>query len=275
MQIVDSHCHFWRLDRGDYDWLAGEGGPLAPIRRDFLPADYPGDARLVVVQAAASLAETDYLLSLGASDPRIAGIVGWVDLTSPGAAGELEARALNPLFKGVRPMLQDIADSDWILTAPRPGVIDALSGLGLRFDALVTTRHLGPLAQFADAHPDLPVVIDHAAKPQPGDLAEWEAGMKRLAGDTRIHCKLSGLLTELSPQEVQDPEPRLKQIFDRLLDWFGPDRLIWGSDWPVLTLAASYRRWQDLAAGLLAGLREEEKSAIFGGNARRFYGITD
>lgn len=273
MQIVDSHCHFWRLDRGDYDWLAGSGGPLQPIRRDFLPADYPGDARLIVVQAAASLAETDFLLSLGVSDSRIAGVVGWVNLADPGAADALSARASNPLFKGIRPMLQDIADSEWILSAPRPEVIGRLTRLGLRFDALVTTRHLAPLARFAARNPDLPIVIDHAAKPQPGDLSEWAAGMRVLARDERIHCKLSGLLTELSPAELDAPEPRLREIFEQVLDWFGPERLIWGSDWPVLTLAASYDRWQALTDTLLSPLSAGERQAILGGNARRFYDI--
>lgn len=273
MQMVDAHCHFWRLDRGDYDWLAGVGGPLAPIRRDFLPADYPADARLVVVQAAASLAETDFLLALAASDSRIAGVVGWVDLTDPDAVEALRMRADNPVFKGIRPMLQDIEDPDWILTAPQPGVIEAIVGLGLRFDALVTTRHLAPLARLAADHPDLPIVIDHAAKPQPGDLAEWAAGMRQLAGDPRIHCKLSGLMTELSAEELANPEPRLQHIFDHLLDWFGPQRLIWGSDWPVLTLAAPYERWRALTDGLLSRIPETDRMAIFGGNARRFYDI--
>lgn len=274
MQVVDAHCHFWQLARGDYDWLAGSGGPLEPIRRDFLPPDYPGnDARLIVVQAAASVAETDFLLSLGAADKRIAGVVGWVDLTAADAASLLADRASHPLLKGIRPMLQDISDSDWILTEPRPDAIEAVIRLGLRFDALVTTRHLVPLARFADRHPGLPIVIDHGAKPQPGDLTEWEAGMRGLAGDARIHCKLSGLLTELSPEELDDPVPRLRHLFDRLVEWFGPERLIWGSDWPVLTLAAPYQRWQALTETLLSSLSGSERSAILGGNARRFYDI--
>ncbi len=273
MQIVDSHCHFWRLDRGDYDWLAGEGGPLEPIRRDFLPADYPGEAELVVVQAAASLAETDYLLSLAPAEPRIRGVVGWVNLTDPKAADALKTRATNPLFKGIRPMLQDIEASDWILTAPRADALEAVEAAGLRFDALVTVRHLPFLARFAADHPSLPVVIDHAAKPQPGDLSEWEAGMRALARDPRIHCKLSGLMTELSAEELRNPEPRLRFFFRRIFDWFGPERLLWGTDWPVLTLAASHQQWLDWTESLLSDLTESERQAILGGNARRFYGL--
>jgi len=270
---IDAHCHFWRLSRGDYGWLDGKGGPLAPLRRDFAPPDYPGDARLIVVQAAPTLAETDYLLSLGDMDPRIAGVVGWVDLADPGAEAALRARAAHPKFRGVRPMLQDIADTDWILTAPRPEALAAMTGLGLRFDALVQVRHLPALARFVRANPELPVVIDHAAKPQPGDPALWAEGMKALAAIPHVHCKLSGLLTELSPDDLRNPLPALRAIALPLIDWFGPERLIWGSDWPVLTLAASYDRWRDLTADLLAGLSDADRTAILGGNAVRFYGV--
>ena len=239
MHGVDAHCHFWRLDRRDYGWLQGEGGPLAPIRRDFLPADYPGDIAMIVVQAAPTLAETDYLLSLAEADDRIVGVIGWVDLADPGAAAALRDRAANPKLKGIRPMLQDIAEADWIVTAPRADALAALGDLGLCFDALVLERHLPALAAFARENPDLPIVIDHAAKPQPGDRAAWAEGMQTLAANARIRCKLSGLLTELSPEERRDPLPALRAIVVPLLDWFGPDRLIWGSDWKVLTIAAS------------------------------------
>lgn len=273
MPGIDAHCHFWRLARGDYGWLAGTGGALEPLRRDFAPADYPGLTRVIAVQAAPTLAETDHLLGLGAEDSRIAGVVGWVDLASPRAVEDLRARAANPLFRAIRPMLQDIADTGWLLSSPRPEALAALAGLGLRFDALVTTRHLPVLARFAAANPDLPIVVDHAAKPQPGPRHDWEEGMAALARDPRIHCKLSGLLTELSPDERRDPLPALRPIVARLLDWFGPHRLIWGSDWPVVTLAAPFGDWVSLTGALLDGLSAGEKAAILGGNAARFYGV--
>ncbi|MFO1105950.1 MAG: amidohydrolase family protein [Amaricoccus sp.] len=274
MNRIDAHCHFWRLDRGDYGWLAGQGGPLAPLRRDFLPADYPapGDA-LIAVQAAPTRAETDFLLGLAATEPRIAGVVGWVDLADPAAVEDLEARAADARFKGVRPMLQDIAATDWLLTAPHPDNLAALARLGLGLDALVTERHLPVLARFAAAHPDLPIVIDHAAKPRPGRGPDWQAGMAALARDPRIHCKLSGLLTELDPASRAAPAAALRPIVARLLDWFGPDRLIWGSDWPVLTLAASLADWHALTDDLLAGLSAAERAAILGGTAARFYRV--
>lgn len=269
MQNLDAHCHFWRLDRGDYGWLAGRGGPLAPIRRDFLPEDYLGHGPLIAVQAAPTLAETDFLLAL--DDPRIRGVVGWVDLADPASAQALRARAGR--LVGIRPMLQDIAQDDWILTAPHPDVLAEAAALGLRFDALVTRRHLGHLARFIDQNPDLPVVIDHAAKPQPGESPGWAQAMQALAARPGVHCKISGLLTELAPQARRDPLPALRAIVGPLLDWFGPERLIWGSDWPVLTLVADYADWQELTESLLAELAPQHRAAILGGNAARFYGV--
>lgn len=264
---IDAHCHFWRLDRGDYGWLAGGEGPLQPIRRDFGLDDYPGDGALIAVQAAPTLAETDYLLSLAAASPRIAGVVGWVDLTAPEAAADLNRLAADPVFKGVRPMLQDIAQTDWLLSAPRTDALAALTRLGLRFDALITPHHLSVLAEFADRNPDLPIMIDHAAKPQHGDLAEWRAGMTRLARNPEISCKLSGLMTELPDHDD------IHAVINDLLDMFGSARLIWGSDWPVLTLAASYDDWLTLTDEALSGLTGIERTAIMGGNAARFYGV--
>ncbi|WP_323764540.1 amidohydrolase family protein [Marinovum sp.] len=274
MTLVDSHCHFWQLSRGDYDWLDGTGGPLEPIRRDFAPQDYPGTARLIAVQAAPSVAETEFLLSLAAQDPRIAGVVGWVDLSAADAAETIAFLSQNPVFKGVRPMLQGLEDSDWLVTAARPEAIAALKAHGLRFDALVTERHLPMLQRFAAAHPELPLVIDHAAKPQPGARPAWHQGMQALAGHAHVHCKLSGLLNELSDAERADPLPALQAIFAPLLNWFGPERLIWGSDWPVLTLAGSWQGWRDLTETLLAPLSEADRAAILHRNATRFYGVT-
>lgn len=273
MNSLDAHCHFWRLERGDYGWLSGQGGPLAPIRRDFGPRDYPGAGPVIAVQAAPSLAETDFLIALAARHPRIRGVVGWVDLADPASAAALRDRA-GGVLRGVRPMLQDIAADDWILTAPDAGVLAELTRLGLCFDALVTARHLPHLHRFVAAHPDLPVVIDHAAKPQPGDLGQWAQAMRRLAASPQVHCKLSGLLTELAPQDLRDPLPALRRIFQPLLQAFGPSRLIWGSDWPVLTLAASFQDWLELTGQLLSDLSAPQRAAIMGGNAARFYGVT-
>lgn len=275
MTEIDAHCHFWSLARGDYGWLDGEGGPLAPIRRDFAPSDMPGTAPVIAVQAAPSPAETDYLLRL--KHPRIAGVVGWVDLAAPSTCGQISDLAINPRFRGIRPMLQDIPETDWLLTAPRADTLATMARMNLTFDALVTPRHLGVLATFAAQNPDLAIVIDHAAKPRLAaevEDDEWLAGMAAMAADPRIHCKLSGLLTEMSPAQLADPLAVLRPVVGRLLDWFGPSRLIWGSDWPVLNLAGDYALWRSLTDQLLADLTEDERAAIMGGNAARFYGIS-
>ncbi|MDO5647241.1 amidohydrolase [Paracoccus sp. (in: a-proteobacteria)] len=267
MTEIDAHCHFWRLDRGDYGWLEGQGGVLEPLRRDFTPGDYPADGAVIAVQAADSVAETEYLLDLAARDPRIIGVVGWVDLAAPDAPAVIARLARNPTLRGIRPMLQDIADTDWLLTGARGDAVAAMCDHGLTFDALITARHLDVLARFADAHPALPIVIDHAAKPQPGDPTEWRRGMARLSGNPRIMCKLSGLMTEL-------PAADIPGVIADLLTLFGPDRLIWGSDWPVVTLAAALADWRAITDAALSGLPDADRAAIMGGNAARFYGVT-
>ncbi|CUA98818.1 amidohydrolase family protein [Pannonibacter indicus] len=283
MERIDAHCHFWRPARGDYGWLE-EGGPaLDPLRRDFLPADLAslnGNRRVVVVQAAPSEAETLFLLELAKDAPQIAGVVGWVDLTDPLAEDRLARMAADKRLKGIRPMLQDIADPDWILTAPEACVIAAMVRLGLRFDALVKEPQLAAITRFAAACPDLPLVIDHAAKPAvaEGLSAHWKHHMKALAADTRIVCKLSGLLTEIRPscpQDVQAATALLQPVMDHLLEWFGPERLMWGSDWPVLTLAGSHGFWEEVTERLTGGLSADDRAALLGGTAIRFYGLEE
>lgn len=273
MTLVDSHCHFWKLSRGDYGWLEGSGGELEPIRRDFGPDDYPGVAKLIAVQAAPTVAETEYLLSLAASHSKVAGVVGWVDLSEENTPETIRRLAANPALKGVRPMLQSIEDTDWLFNEARPDAIAALKECGLRFDALIKERHLPMMARFAKDHSDLPLVVNHGAKPQPGPRPNWHEGMEALAKVPHVHCKMSGLLNELSEEERADPLPPLRAIFDRLLDWFGPDRLMWGSDWPMLNVAGNWKDWRALSDELLAPLTESDRAAILHGTATRFYGV--
>lgn len=285
---IDGHCHYWALQRGDYDWLTPDAAHLAPIYRDFGAVDMrplaraAGIARRILVQAAPTVAETQFLLDQGRDDTDVAGIVGWVDLSSSDSVTTLERFAANPIFKGVRPMLQDLDDVNWIATRPNAKTVAALKHLGLRFDALVLPQHLESLRRFVEMHPDLPVVIDHAAKPAfaaPTDdprHALWKLGMAELSGHPHLCCKLSGLLTELPAESRSTPEAAvaaLRPTVDGLLGWFGPDRLIWGSDWPVLTLAAPFAFWDEVTARLLDGLGQSERAAILGGTAARFYGI--
>ena len=288
IERIDGHCHYWALQRGDYGWLTPDAAHLAPICRDFGAADMrplaraAGIARRILVQAAPTVAETQFLLDQGRDDTDVAGVVGWVDLSSADSIASLERFAADPLFKGVRPMLQDLEDADWIATRPNAKAVAALKRLGLRFDALVLPQHLQALRRFVEAHPDLPVVIDHAAKPAFAAAnddprhAMWKLGMTELSGHLHLCCKLSGLLTELPAESRPTPDAAmaaLRPTVDSLLTWFGPDRLIWGSDWPVLTLAAPFAFWEEVTARLLDGLGQSERAAILGGTAARFYGI--
>lgn len=284
-QRVDSHCHLWDLDRGDYGWLDRSDPALAPIARNFCPADLNtvvtpfAISQVVAVQAAPTVDETRYLLDLAAGSTLISGVVGWVDLTSKDAARDLEELGLNAKFKGIRPMLQDIEDADWIITAPRKDAIAALLQTGRRFDALVLPQHLEALLTFAHANPDLPIVIDHAAKPaltaDAGDPRHgmWREGMRRMADDTTAYCKLSGLLTEMSALQRRNPLGILQSVFDDLMEWFGPERLMWGSDWPVLTLAAPFQDWHSISGDLLSRLAPRDRARIQSGSALAFYGL--
>jgi L-fuconolactonase len=285
---IDAHQHFWQLARGDYGWLRADDADLAPLVRDFLPDDLApllqahAVTRTVLVQAAPSVAETQFMLSLASAHAVIGGVVGWVDLADAGAASQLARLAEDGRLKGVRPMLQDLAADDWIVTAPRPDALRALRRLGLRLDALVKPRQLAPLARFARAHAELPIVVDHGAKPplasawNDAPMQAWRHDMAALAAAPQVCCKLSGLLTELAPSDLVTPESaaaRLRPVVDALLGWFGPERLMWGSDWPVLTLAGRYADWVAVSDALLAPLSAGARAQVLHGTAQRFYGL--
>ncbi|WP_307704214.1 amidohydrolase family protein [Variovorax paradoxus] len=285
---IDSHQHFWRPARGDYTWLRADVPALAPLVRDFLPADLApllhahGVEQTVLVQAADSEAETDFMLELAAAHDVVGGVVGWVDLGSPDAMASLERMARHPKFKGVRPMLQDLPDDDWIARVPRPDAIQALVRLGLRFDALVKPRHLPSLMRFLKDWPQLPVVIDHAAKPPVGAyggeaFAAWRKDMAGLAALPQVCCKFSGLWGEAPPSTHGDADAAVRAVrpvWEHLLESFGADRLMWGSDWPVLTLAGDYAGWIEVSEACIGGLSAGEQSHIWRGTAQRFYAIS-
>jgi L-fuconolactonase len=271
--IIDAHQHFWRPERGDYGWLTPA---LPPLYRDFGPEHLEpllcrhGVAGTVLVQAAPTEAETGFLLELADCTGFVRGVVGWVDLERPDAPARIARLAAHPRLVGLRPMVQDIADDDWLL---RPGLAPALAAMvehDLAFDALVLPRHLGRLAALRDRHPELRIVVDHGAKPaiRDGAFAEWAADIAVVAADGRTACKLSGLLTEAAPGAAAED---LRPYVEHLLACFGPGRLIFGSDWPVLTLAAGYGAWLRMVRGFLGGLDEAGRAAVMGGNAVRVY----
>jgi L-fuconolactonase len=273
---VDAHHHLWHIDRGDYGWLTPG---LGPIYRDFAQADFEpllacaGITATVLVQAAPTVAETQYLLQAAhASRGIVRGVVGWVDLAADDAVAQLEMLARDPLVKSIRPMLQDLADPEWILRPEVGAALAALPRLGLRFDALVKPLNLPALLRLTEQQPGLAVVVDHGAKP---DIANrgWEPWASRIAAvarNPRVHCKLSGLVTEAGEGWTTDS---LLRYVDHLLACFGPQRLLWGSDWPVVLLGGGYARWLEATGILLRDLDPASRTAILGGNAVRFYGL--
>lgn len=271
--MIDAHQHFWRLDRGDYGWLTPA---LAPICRDFGPDDLGpilarhGIGRTILVQAAPTAAETAYLLGIARTTPFVAGVVGWIDFDAPDAPEVVASLAGDPRLVGLRPMVQDIADDDWLLRPSHAPVFEAIVAHGLVFDALVLPRHLPRLARVLERHPKLVVVVDHGAKPgiRAGTIDRWHADMATIAAHPLAHCKLSGLVTEAAPDAGLDV---LAPYIDTLLALFGPERLIWGSDWPVVELGGGYDRWRAITLASLAGLGPEARAEVLGGTAARVY----
>ena len=270
---IDAHQHFWRIDRGDYGWLTPAKGP---IYRDFGPSDIApflarhSIARTILVQAAPTVAETEYMLGIAADSPAVAGVVGWVDFTAKDAPDTVRRLARDPLLVGLRPMVQDIADDDWLLRADIRPTLDAMRECDLVFDALARPRHLSRLLAFVDRNPDLPVVVDHGAKPFIKDrrLDPWRADMAALAARPHIVCKLSGLANEAGAEwQTSDLAPYVEHI----LSAYGPSRVLWGSDWPVVNLAGGYDRWRAAAEALTSTLSPGDRAAVFGANAARVY----
>jgi L-fuconolactonase len=272
---IDAHQHYWDPGRGDYGWLTPG---IAPLYRRFGPADLAplraraGVARTVLVQAAPTIAETHYLLDIARDDASVAGVVGWVPLLAPDAPAQIAALVRDTAFKGVRPMLQDLTDDDWIADPALAPAIEALIEHDLSFDALILTRHIDALETFARRFPNLRIVIDHGAKPpvQSGRAGwqPWANGIGRLARLPNVHCKLSGLATEAAPGWT---DATLRPYADHLFASFGAQRLMWGSDWPVLNCNGNYLQWHEAACTLLVGRTARERDAIFGGNAAAFY----
>ena len=271
--ILDAHQHIWSLSRGDYGWLTPDVGALY---RDFTPGDYAISAPFVdasiLVQAAPTVAETQFLLNTANGSSRIAGVVGWIDLTAPDAPDQLAVLAAQPKFLGVRPMLQDLSDPEWIAAGALDPAIRALTALGLSFDALVRAEHLAALARMAARHPGQTIIIDHAAKPaiDAVSIPAWTAAMAPLAAMPQVCCKLSGLITEAGLG--WRPET-LRPWIEAIIALFGTDRVLWGSDWPVLTALSDMETWFHLVRQVVTPLGEAALADVFGRTALRVYGI--
>jgi L-fuconolactonase len=275
--IIDSHQHFWKVERGDYVWMGPHVGALL---RDYMPEDLrPHLARAgvdltIVVQAAETVAETDFLLELAERTAFVAGVVGWLDMDSDNFPLLLQTYRRNPLFVGLRPMLQGLPDDDWIL---RPRVLEHLrlvAAEGVPFDLLTFTRHLPHVIKALEATPGLKAVVDHISKPEiaAGVTEPWKDLISEVARFPNVYCKLSGMITEANPSSwtLEDLRPYVTHV----LSCFGPGRLMFGSDWPVCTLAGTYAEVSNALRALLAPhTGPKEIQGIFGANAARFYGI--
>ena len=270
---LDAHMHVWTMSRGDYDWLTPD---LGVLWRDFAIDDaWPeatgaGVSEVILVQAAATAAETEFMLSIAASDARVAGVVGWVDFESPDAVAEVAALAGNPLIVGLRPMIADLPDPLWILQDAFAPVLDAMTEAGLVFDGHARHDLLPVMTDLAARHPGLQIVLNHGGKPQIATqtLDQWRGDIAELAEHANVACKFSGLLTEAGTHTDDDS---LAAIIEHLAAHFGPERLIWGSDWPVLTLAGSYAGWAAQSARLIDRLFPAERDRVCRGNAERIY----
>lgn len=267
--IIDAHQHFWLMKNRQGQWPPPE---LAAIHRDFLPADLAphlgatGVTGTVVVQSLPGVDDTRYMLDLADRHDFILGVVGWVDLKAADAAAVIAEFAAQPKLKSLRPMLQDLPGDGWIDDPALDPAVEAMRKADLAFDALVLPRHLEHLEKFARRHPDLPIVIDHGAKPIIADglYTDWRRAMVRIADLENVSCKLSGLLTEAGSQKPQAVRPYAETI----LELFGPDRVMWGSDWPVLNLVSDYKAWFEQARLIVP---DAAWSRVFGGTAKQFY----
>jgi L-fuconolactonase len=276
--VIDAHQHFWRIGEHDCAWPTPD---LAKIYRHFMPVDLEplteaaGVTGTVLVQSQASDLDTDFLLRVANETSLVKAVVGWVDLSSPSAVARIQHVAAHPKMRGLRPMLQNLPQDNWILSAGLEPAIAAMQACNLSFDALVRVHQLPYLHTFAKRHANLPMVVDHAAKPDiaASEFAEWSSGLADMAKLPQVFCKLSGLLTEAN---VQQGLAQLRPYVVHLYHLFGAERLMWGSDWPVLTLApnsvyAHYGGWLALAKQLLPIASARELEAIFGLTATRFY----
>lgn len=275
MITIDSHQHFWKYNATDYVWMTEEHDIL---RRDFLPSnihpllDDAGINGTIAVQARQMIEETDFLLSLAANDPRILGVVGWLPLSDPNLPVWLESYAEKKPIVGFRHVVHDEPDPDFILRPDFNRGVRALAAYSLCYDILIFQRHLPQAIRFADMHTGIRLVVDHIAKPvirRDGFDDFWADGIRRLAERPHVCCKLSGMFTEV--RDTAWDLPLLQPYFDTVLEAFGPDRIMFGSDWPVCLLGGSYRQWRDSVAAFLAPLSPSEQAAIMGGTAARTY----
>jgi L-fuconolactonase len=275
--FIDAHQHFWQYNPRDYTWMSDDMGVL---KRDFLPADLAplldsiGFDGSVVVQASQTTRETDWLIELADANDIIKGIVGWVDLRSPTITDDLAKYAANPKFKGVRHIVHDEPDDNFMLLPEFQRGISELKSFGLTYDLLLRPRHIPAAIQLVQKFPDQPFVVDHIAKPLIQDhiFSPWESDFRELATYENVLCKLSGMVTEADWANWKPAD--IHPYVDVAVDAFGTDRLMIGSDWPVATLCGDYKTVMKVVIDYLRELLPGAQSKILGNTCARFYNIT-
>jgi L-fuconolactonase len=273
---IDTHQHFWRYDAARDGWITES---MSLLKRDFLPKDLEGECNAngidatIAVQADQSEAETLFLLELAEGSKRIAGVVGWVDLRSPKVEKRLRFFSKFEKLCGFRHIAQAEPDERFLLDRDFTRGIARLREFGFAYDILIYPRQLPAAIELVSQFPEQRFVVDHMAKPEikAGSREPWATGMRRIAENSNVYCKLSGLVTEADWQhwKAEDMIPYLEVVFEA----FGPKRLMFGSDWPVCLLAAGYRQVKQLVESYVEVNAAERKHDIFGGNAKRFYGV--
>ncbi len=275
--MIDAHHHLWKYSAAEYGWITPE---MKAIRRSFLPEDLEplmhhfGIEGTVAVQARGSLEETSWLLGLAGQHPLIRGVVGWAPLTEgAGVKKSLEPFAGNHKLRGIRHVVQDEPDPRFILRKDFNEGVSTLRQFGLRYDILIFERHLPAAIEFVDRHPNQTFILDHVAKPRIKDriISPWDKNMREMAKRQNVYCKLSGMVTEADPQRWS--AEGLQPYIDVVLGAFGPNRIMYGSDWPVVLLASDYARWFGTVSQAIAKLSKAEQERIMGGTAAEAYGI--
>jgi L-fuconolactonase len=273
---IDSHQHFWEFTLKDYGWINDE---MAALKRNFLPDDLAivlaeqGIDGSVAVQARQSLEETEWLLELADNSDIIKGVVGWVDLQSESVEEQLEKYSQHKKLVGVRHVVQDEPDDSFILGKKFVRGISKLEKYGLSYDILIFEKHLKPAAEFVAKFPNQRFVLDHIAKPKikKGEVEPWRQNIQELAKFPNVMCKVSGMVTEADWKNWKRDDflPYLDTVFNA----FGTNRIMFGSDWPVCTVAGFYKETYEILDNFTQQLTSEEKAKIFGLNACSFYGI--
>jgi L-fuconolactonase len=271
---IDAHHHLWRYTAGEYGWIEDAMGAL---RRDFLPEDLMAEMRVagvagaVAVQARQTIEETRWLLALAEGCEAIRGVVGWAPLAAPEFVAVMEEFAGRPKLKGLRHIVQAETDERFLLREEFNRGIRALRGTGLVYDVLIYERQLAQAIEFVDLHPEQVFVLDHVAKPRirEGVIEPWASQVRELAKRENVSCKVSGMVTEAdwSGWTLETLSPYL----DVVVEAFGPQRLMAGSDWPVCLVACGYAQWFGVLEAYFAGFSEAEREAVFGGTAKRVY----